>query len=85
MKILFFIITLFFISCQKEALLIQQSNNKLFTVSLLFEFEGCKVYRFEDSGNPHYYTNCTETISEKCTYTKSSRICHDENIINKTE
>ena len=80
MKILFLIIIFVFISCEKDALLVKQSNNQSFTVSLLFEFEGCKVYRFEDYGKPHYYTNCTETISEKCTYTKSSRICHDENI-----
>lgn len=38
-----------------------------FNVTLLFEKDGCKVYRFEDS-KFRYFTNCTETTSE---YTES--------------
>lgn len=32
-------------------------------ITLLFNNDGCKVYRFEDKDKYHYYTNCTSTIS----------------------
>jgi hypothetical protein len=38
----------------------QPDNNVDYNVSYLFEYGGCKVYRFYDSGygNTVYYTNC---------------------------
>ena len=33
-------------------------NNTGYKVSYLFEYGGCKVYRFYDIGNTVYYTNC---------------------------
>jgi hypothetical protein len=33
------------------------TSNK-FQVELLFEHDGCKVYRFNDFGKSVYYTNC---------------------------
>lgn len=27
-------------------------------VGFLFEYQGCRVYRFSDEGRYHYYTNC---------------------------
>jgi hypothetical protein len=39
-------------------------NNKNYDVDFLFEYEGCKVYRFYDYGNYVYFTNCrNETTS----------------------
>lgn len=34
-----------------------------FNVEFLFESNGCKVYRFEDIGRTHYFTNCGQTIT----------------------
>ena len=38
-------------------------NNETYTVEYLFEHEGCKVYRFRDSGNYVYFTNCTGDVT----------------------
>ena len=44
-----------------------------FVVEKLFTHEGCTVYRFRDSGNKRYFTNCsgstnwTESCGENCT------------------
>lgn len=33
-------------------------NNSTYQVDFLFEYDGCKVYRFHDRGDYIYYTNC---------------------------
>lgn len=33
-------------------------NNRDYQVDYLFEYDGCKVYRFYDRGNYVYFTNC---------------------------
>lgn len=38
-------------------------NNSTYTVSYLFEHEGIKVYRFQDSGRYVYFTNCGGEIT----------------------
>ena len=39
-------------------------NNPGYDVEYLFEHDGCRVYRFRDSGNWVYFTNCRgEAIS----------------------
>ncbi len=50
----------------------RSSNSKIY-VGLLFEHEGCRVYRFTDGGRSHYYARCLsssvetfETHSENC-------------------
>lgn len=37
---------------------VSQSTNPGFTVNLLFEHEGCRVFRFND-GNDVYYADCS--------------------------
>jgi hypothetical protein len=34
------------------------SSNPGFVVSLLFEHDGCEVFRFVDGGNYRYYVRC---------------------------
>lgn len=54
------------LSCAKEPIDTKPSSNKDVPVSLLFEYEGCKIYRFYDD-RFHYFTNCTQTISTQST------------------
>ena len=35
------------------------SSNVKVDVKRLLTFDGCKVYRFYDDGNYHYFSNCT--------------------------
>jgi hypothetical protein len=48
-----------------DAILTREAdNNPHYEVSYLFEFDGCKVYRFYDNCNYVYFTNCSgEAIS----------------------
>lgn len=70
------------VACEnKIPLNTKRSTNSQYSVDLLFEHEGCKVYGFRDSYRYHYFTNCTETItthSEPCG--KGCTKHYDENI-----
>jgi hypothetical protein len=45
------------IACTGEPIQRNNTNNPDFQVSLLFEHEGIKVYRFRDGGHNVYFTN----------------------------
>jgi hypothetical protein len=57
--ILVSVITCLF-SCtpQRPISKLNPSNNETYEVEYLFEHDGCKVYRFKDSGHYVYFTNC---------------------------
>jgi hypothetical protein len=45
------------LGCEKDPIGKSSTNNPDVTVSLLFEHEGVKVYRFYDNGHAVYYTD----------------------------
>jgi len=45
-------------SCAQEGIKTEQTNNPNFYLTLLFEKDECKVYRFYDNGRYVYYTTC---------------------------
>lgn len=49
-------------------------NNKTYNVSYLFEYEGCKVYRFEDMGNYVYFTTCPGNVTSIKMDSTTSRV-----------
>lgn len=51
-------------SCKNEAKETVQTSNNNFHVELLFEVEGCKVYRFQDYGSKYFVTNGSINWSE---------------------
>jgi hypothetical protein len=44
--------------CETDALTTQPTNNAGFEVGLLFEHEGCRVFRFRDGGDRRYFVRC---------------------------
>ena len=65
--ILPFLLMLIIFSCtiQKPVTSEKSNNNEDYTVKYLFEYGGCKVYRFLDGGRTVYFTNCNgEAISK---------------------
>lgn len=46
------------VACNKEAQQEVQSSNSEIKLELLFEHEGCKVYRFNDGGRNIYWSDC---------------------------
>lgn len=71
-------LTLF--ACLEDPIETQHTANPNFNVSLLFEFDGCKVYRFVDS-RAVYFTKCGSTHT---TYTvrhgKTTHTYNQDNI-----
>ncbi|MDR3217658.1 MAG: DUF4884 domain-containing protein [Dysgonamonadaceae bacterium] len=61
------VLSIIFFSCgsiYKPIESVSPQNNKSFKVEYLFEYDGCKVYRFQDHGRYVYFTNCKgNTIS----------------------
>lgn len=58
--------------CPEPGVAEQESTNRNVPVTLLFENDGCKMYRFRDAGEWRYYARCgsagavLETIREYC-------------------
>lgn len=58
-------------ACQENAKSIQQTDNSNFQVDLLFEHDGCKVYRFYDHRSV-YYTDCSGSVQTTHTSGKTT-------------
>ncbi len=77
------------VACANDPVSVSATTNAAMTVELLFENDGCKVYRFEDNSRYHYYTRCraettttTSTQTEPCG--KNCTRAVDENIPTET-
>ena len=59
------LVTAIAVSCSVRRPIITEraSNNNTYSVSYLFEYDGCKVYRFFDDGKFVYFTNCNGNTS----------------------
>lgn len=66
--------------CEKEAVGVAQTTNSEILLELLFENDGCKVYRFTDAGQSHYYANCaaSTTVMETVRLGRSNRVVQNE-------
>ena len=64
---LILLMCLFSAGCSKTPMSTTATKNPNFQVELLFEHEGCKVYRFEDY-RTRYFTNCKGSVewNESC-------------------
>lgn len=49
--------------CVNDPVSTAGTNNPQVPVSLLFEHDGCKVYRFTDYGRERYFANCPQHTS----------------------
>jgi hypothetical protein len=55
-----FAILTFVSGCRTPAQTVLKGSNPSIKVELLFEVDGCKVYRFYDGGAPRYFTKCKD-------------------------
>jgi hypothetical protein len=73
------------VGCTKDPVSTTYTNNPEVPVSVLFEYDGCKMYRFADDGRHHYYAKCenakvqtenshTESCGKNCTRTVEDNI-----------
>lgn len=74
MKKIAVILLLALSGCYKDAKETILTNNTEFNIQLLFEVDGCKVYRFSDGGFARYLTICPNSSVQWTQKTgKSSR------------
>lgn len=57
----------------------QVGPEKAYKIERLFTFEGCTIYRFNDSGRTIHYTNCKGSTLESHSCGKS---CSEETQVN---
>ena len=69
--------------CLKEGQQTEQTTNGEFKVELLFEKDGCKIYRFTDGGHAVYWTNCRGKV-ESVYQQSSGKSSHEERVQNET-
>lgn len=50
-----------FTSCEHDAIESEQKGE--IVIDLLFELDGCKMYRFNDAGKRIYWSNCHGNVS----------------------
>lgn len=60
--LLMFCLVLTLLSCKRAGKAIIPTNNDNFEVELLFEADGCKVYRFKDLGEYKYFSTCQGSV-----------------------
>lgn len=61
------------VGCTKSPVSVDKTNNPEVPVELLFEHEGCRVFRFYDTGRPHYFASCLGgTITHQPTGNKNA-------------
>lgn len=65
--ILLVTISIFLFSCEKEKQSEEKTTNSAINVDLLFEKDGCKIYRFYDNGQAVYFTDCRGRVEYEYT------------------
>lgn len=76
------VLTLALVACGKDPVSTSSTDNPNVAVALMFEHEGCKVYRFKDAGEYIYYSNCrgsttafhTESCGKNCSKTVPTQV-----------
>lgn len=81
MKNILIFFTTFILSCKGES--IQSENKGDFKLELLFEKDGCKVYRFYDGGRCVYWADCRGRIhADRTTNTGKNTVTNHGETIN---
>lgn len=65
MRALFVALAMMLASCVSDGVSSSNTNNSDVSVTLLFQHDGCRIYRFKDGGYYHYYVRCpqSETVT----------------------
>ena len=83
-SVLIFNLLLLLTSCFKEPVSTENSNNSEIKLAMLFEKDGCKVYRFFDGGRAVYYTDCRGKVEYSYYQKNGNNSGHSVYIQNET-
>ena len=70
-------------SCEKTPQRVEQSSNSEIQIQLLFEKDGCKVYRFYDCGYAVYFTDCRGKVEYEY-YQSNGKSGHNVRVQNES-
>ncbi len=86
MKTLLLFTLLAFTSCKSDGIATERTQNPDIKLVLLFEVDGCKVYRFYD-GQAVYFTTCSGKVAYDYTTgsTKSRTTHHVESLTERKD
>ncbi len=62
---------LLLVGCAEDAQEQSASSTPNFSVGMLFETEGCRVFRFQDAGHLHYFVRCRPRDSASTSATQT--------------
>ncbi len=60
-----------FAGCGKDPIKTANTNNKEIKVEIMFEYDGCRMYRFDSGGRNIYYARCGSDVTTSWTETET--------------
>ena len=72
-----FLVVILVIGCASDGVKTAKTDSPDVKVTLLFEHEGCRVYRFFDAGEYIYYANCGGSFSTAWDMPRGKTIHHE--------
>lgn len=57
------LVTLIFAGCKQDPVSKSRTNNPKIDAEILFDYDGCRVYRFVDGGYERYFARCSSSTS----------------------
>lgn len=63
----------FLIGCEGKPIQSSKTDNPNFQVELLFTHDDCKIYRFYDGGNAHYFVVYEKGCTRETTYRQQGK------------
>ena len=67
--------------CSKDPVSSESTNNPQVPVELMFEHEGCRIYRFHDGGRRHYFVRCRNEIASTSSTQRCGKHCRRDELI----
>jgi len=80
MKYIPFVLLIGLAGCAADPISTHKTDNQNVSVDLLFEHDGCTVYRFYDDGRYHYYAKCPNASASTTTQQQSGKTTVPEEI-----
>jgi len=59
------LVMVFLVSCSEDPISETGTDNPNIKIDLLFNHNGCSVYRFRDGGYSRYFSDCSGSISSR--------------------
>ncbi len=73
-------LVLLLLACPQDPISTETTNNLNVPVEVLFNHDGCTMYRFEDGGRDHYFARCPESVTTVSPQSCGKNCTRDETV-----